>query len=64
MSAHEQRDYVVIGVKLGNAMVTADVGLTTLLEPPGETSEMNVLNQPGLLGCGSQDFCETEQVTL
>ena len=61
---HQQRDYVVIGVKLGNAMVTADIGLTALQKPPGEMSEMNVLNKPGLLGCASMDLCETEQVSL
>jgi hypothetical protein len=60
---HEQRVYVVIGVKLGNAMVTADVGMTALQEPPGETSEMRSLsNIYSYFGCPLYDFCENEQV--
>ena len=62
---HAQRDYVVIGVKLGNAMVTADIGLTALLESAGETSEMRSLsNVFSYFGCPKYDFCEKEQVRV
>ena len=53
---------MVIGVKLGNTLVTADVALAALLDPPSESSELNVMNEPGPFGCSGRDFCVIEQV--
>ena len=54
---------MVIGVKLGNTKVTADIGLTSLTEAPGAKSEMRSLsNIFSYFGCPMYDFCEKEQV--
>ena len=62
MYAKNQMDYVVVGVKLGNAKVTADIAIRALPEPEGMKNVLYAMSASfSLFGCPKVEFCEKDQ---
>ena len=62
MYVKNQMDYVVVGVKLGNAKVTADIAIRALPEAEGMKNVLYAMSASfSLFGCPKVEFCEKDQ---